>query len=77
MLASLGLAQAKDYGTFIGTVFDTENTPLPGVTVTAKNIQMGLTQSTITNDTGRYRIERLPRGFYTLTATLQGFKTAA
>ena len=36
---------------------------------------MGLVQSTVTNDFGRYRIERLPRGMYTLTAAIQGFKT--
>ena len=73
--ASLGMAQSKDTGTFIGTVFDIEGAPLPGVTVTAKNVQMGLVQSTVTNDQGRYRIEKLPRGMYTLTAAIEGFKT--
>lgn len=75
MLTSLGLAQSKDYGTFMGTVFDTEGTPLPGVSVTAKNTQMGLTQSTFTNRDGQYRIEKLPRGIYNLTAAIQGFKS--
>lgn len=75
MAASLGMAQSKDTGTFIGTVFDIEGAPLPGVTVTAKNLQMGLVQSTVTNESGRYRIEKLPRGMYTLTAAIQGFKT--
>ena len=75
MVTSLGLAQSKDYGTFIGAVYSTEGTPLPGVSITAKNLDMGLSQSTITNDQGFYRIERLPRGKYTLTAALPGFKT--
>jgi len=61
MVTSLGLAQSKDYGTFIGAVYSTEGTPLPGVSITAKNLDMGLSQSTITNDQGFYRIERLPR----------------
>ena len=50
MVASLGLTQAQDYGRFIGTVFSTEGTPLPGVAVTAKNTLMGLSQATVTND---------------------------
>jgi len=74
-LTSLASAQTRDYGSFIGTVFDMEGTRLPGVTITAKNLQMGITQVTVTNDQGRYRIERLPRGTYAITASLQGFKT--
>ena len=77
LVASLGMAQSKDTGTFIGTVFDIEGAPLPGVTVTAKNLDMGLVQSTVSNDQGRYRIEKLPRGMYTMTAAIQGFKTTS
>ena len=69
------LVIAQEVGTFVGTVQDTEGAPLPGVAVTAKNIQTGLTQSTITNNRGRFRLERLPRGIYNLTASLTGFKT--
>lgn len=75
MAASLGMAQSKDTGTFVGTVFDVDGAPLPGVMVTAKNINIGLVQSTVANDQGRYRIEKLPSGMYTLTAAIQGFKT--
>jgi outer membrane receptor protein involved in Fe transport len=75
LVASLGMAQSKDTGTFVGSVLDVEGAPLPGVTVTAKNLDMGLVQSTVTNDSGFYRIEKLPRGMYTLTAAIQGFKT--
>ncbi len=75
MVASLGMAQSKDTATVLGSVYDVEGAPLPGVTVTAKNLDMGLVQSTVTNDSGQYRIEKLPRGMYTLTAAIQGFKT--
>jgi len=75
IVSSFALAQSGDTGTFVGTVTDEEGMPLPGVEVTAENLQTGLTQSTITNERGRYRMERIPRGFYTLTATLEGFKT--
>ena len=73
-LSSIALAQ-RDVGSFVGTVFDPDGLPLPGVTVTAKNVQTGLTQTSIANLQGRYRIERLPRGIYTVTASIQGFNT--
>jgi outer membrane receptor protein involved in Fe transport len=74
-VASLSIAQVRDLGTFVGTVKDLEGTVLPGVTVTAKNIDTGLTQSTISNDQGRYRLDRIPTGTYNLSAALAGFKT--
>ena len=52
LVSSLSLAQVGDMGTFVGTVADEEGMPLPGVEVTARNIQTGLTQSTVTNDRG-------------------------
>ena len=69
------LAVAQEVGNFVGTVQDSEGNALPGATVTAKNTNTGLTQSTITNAQGRYRIERIIRGTYNLSASLQGFKT--
>lgn len=73
-LAAFALAQA-DVATFLGTVYDPDGLALPGVTVTATNQLTGLTRSTVSNESGQYRLERLPRGDYTLTATLPGFKT--
>jgi len=52
-----------------------EGAVLPGATITAKNVDTGLKQSTITNDRGRYRMERIPVGTYNLSASLAGFKT--
>jgi outer membrane receptor protein involved in Fe transport len=71
----LSFAQVGEVGTFVGRVTDNEGEPLPGVEVTARNIERGLTQSTITNQKGMYRLERLPRGLYEITAKLPGFKT--
>ncbi|MBP1767519.1 MAG: Carboxypeptidase regulatory-like domain, partial [Candidatus Aminicenantes bacterium] len=53
------LIAAQEIGNFVGTVLDDQGNPLPGATVTAKNTLTGLTQSTITNAQGRYRLERL------------------
>ncbi len=75
LLISFTYSQTGELGTFVGTVTDEEGNPLPGVEVTVRNVKTGLTQSTITNESGRYRLERLPRGFYEMTAKLEGFKT--
>jgi hypothetical protein len=72
---SLSVAQVSDTGVFVGTVLDTEGTKLPGVVIIVKGEQTSLTQSTVTNQQGFYRIERIPRGVYTLTASIEGFKT--
>ena len=69
------LIKAQEIGNFVGTVNDEEGNALPGATITAKNTLTGLTQSTITNAQGRYRLERLTRGLYEISASLPGFKT--
>ena len=74
LLSSLTFAQ-REVGTFVGTVTDEDGVPLPGVTITGRNTLTQLVQATVTNEFGRYRLERLPRGTYNLTATLEGFKT--
>lgn len=74
-LALLVPAQTRDLGSFVGTVSDTESVRLPGAAITIKNLQTGLNQSTVTNAQGRYRIERLPRGTYAVSAAFPGFKT--
>ena len=75
LLFSLLTFAQRDVGTFVGTVYDPDGLPLPGVSITARNVQTGLIQATISNQQGRYRIERLPRGEYALTASLEGFNT--
>jgi len=75
VLSLLASAQTRDVGTFVGTVYDDTGLAIPGVTLTALNVQTGMKQETITNTNGHYRLERLPRGFYTITASLEGFKT--
>jgi Carboxypeptidase regulatory-like domain/TonB dependent receptor len=56
-----------------GVVNDGEGAGLPGVTVEARNSETGLTQTTVTNEEGFFRILNLPTGTYTVSATLEGF----
>jgi hypothetical protein len=49
---------------------------IPGVTVTATNVDSGVKSTTATNDTGAYNFPALTPGRYTLSAFLAGFKPA-
>jgi len=59
-----------------GFVQDTTQAYIPGVTVTITNIQTGVTNSTLTNESGTYNFTGLLPGMYRLAAELAGFRTA-
>ena len=63
----------SDTGTIDGRVLDPQKSPVPGVTVTAKNVNTGLTRTGITTANGSFHFESLPAGSYDVTAELQGF----
>jgi hypothetical protein len=62
--------------TLVGTVTDSSGGALPGVTVTARNVDTGLVRSVPSSDVGAYRLAFLPVGNYVVEAVLEGFKTA-
>jgi carboxypeptidase family protein len=62
-----------DTGTIDGRVLDAQKSPVPGVTVTAKNVNTGLTRTGVTSGNGSFHFESLPAGSYNVTAELQGF----
>src|SRR5216117_2368535 len=57
-----------------GVVRDATGAVLPGVSVTAKHTESGLTRTVNTNESGDYRMPALPVGAYEVTAELTGFK---
>ncbi len=59
--------------TLLGTITDAQQAALPGVTVTARNVETGLEATSATDGSGRYRIAALRPGTYELTAELAGF----
>jgi Carboxypeptidase regulatory-like domain len=61
-------------GSFLGVVKDPSSAVLPGVQVTATNLDTNLSQETLTDSTGQYRILALPVGRYKIEATLSGFQ---
>jgi len=70
-----GLVFGQEFSaTVSGVVHDAGGGLVPGVSVTAKHIESGLTRTVITNETGSYRLPALPVGAYEVTAELSGFK---
>jgi hypothetical protein len=60
-----------------GTVRGADKSPLPGVTVTARNLDTGLAGSAFTSRDGYYQIVNLPTGRYSVNATLSGFQAGS
>src|SRR5947207_10662794 len=59
-----------------GTVSDASGALIPGVEVTAKNINTGIADTRLTNETGNFVFPSLQPGKYTLSAALSGFQTS-
>src|SRR5262245_52900422 len=70
---SLVLGQSFS-ATVLGVVHDATGGVIPGVTVTAKHTESGLTRTVDTSESGDYRMPALPVGEYELTAEKSGFK---
>lgn len=78
VVALLGLGAERalaQNAQIIGTVKDQSGGVLPGVTLTARNVERGLVRTAVTDATGDYRLPALPPGTYALTVELAGFTT--
>src|SRR5689334_5389259 len=62
-------------GTISGTVEDASKALIPGVMVSATNVNTGVVSTAITNETGAYNIPALVPGQYKVSAELPGFQT--
>ncbi len=71
-----GLVVADDRGTIRGTVSDPTGAAVPEATVTARNVDTGLTQTTKTGPDGVYSLPYLPIGNYSITTEKAGFRKA-
>jgi len=69
-------AQAIHEGTLTGSVVSEDRSTVPGATVEVSSPSlMAGARSTVTSGTGGYVFLNLPAGHYTVTASLNGFKT--
>src|SRR5213594_3918681 len=69
----LSLAQTST-ATILGTVKDTTGALIPGVSITVKHTETGLTRTAISSETGDYNVPLLPVGAYEVTSAMPGFK---
>lgn len=68
-------AFAQVNATVGGTVSDSTGALIPGVDVTATNVNTGIATNRLTNESGNYEFPSLQPGIYTVSAVLSGFQT--
>src|SRR5208337_4107561 len=61
-------------GALSGRVTDQSGAVVPGASVVVQNLKTGVKQSAETNHTGLYRFPVLAPGFYSIAASLKGFR---
>lgn len=71
-MASAGFGQ-ENVGSIGGTIVDSTNAILPGVTVTVTSPALLGSKSVVTNEAGEYIARRLPPGLYRVATELSGF----
>ncbi len=62
------------YGSLVGTATDPSGATVPNVAVTATNVETGQSRQDVTDQSGRYNIQDLLPGNYTVRMTAQGFR---
>src|SRR5437016_9699311 len=62
-------------GTISGVVQDSSGAVIPGVSVTARNLDTGIDRTVTTDEGGRYTAPNLTLGNYEVQAQLSGFQT--
>src|SRR5262245_23491766 len=63
-----------DTGSIVGTITDASGAVLPGVTVTATQLETGVATTAVTTDRGQYVFPNLKIGRYSVAAELAGFR---
>jgi hypothetical protein len=77
LLIAVGVSSAAhaQNAQIAGVVKDQSGAVIPGATVTAKNVDTGLTRTAVTDTGGEYRLVSLPPGRYSVATELSGFST--
>jgi hypothetical protein len=71
----VAFAQGGGTAALSGIVQDQSKALIPGVSVTATNVDTGIKLTTVTNEAGAYVFPSVLLGKYTLSASLPGFRT--
>src|ERR1700691_1966037 len=73
--SGLNLAAQQITGSIRGTVVDPSGAIVQAATVTARQIETGLTRAAVTDRQGEYVLVELPIGHYQLEIQAKGFQT--
>lgn len=77
LLVFASAAAAQEFrATITGTVYDPNGAVLPGATVTVKNVGTNVSTTVKANDSGSYTFATLIPGRYTVSVSMDGFKTS-
>jgi len=82
LLLAILLTGSRSYGqgsvftSLSGTVADSSGAVIPGADVKIKNNATGIEFNTVTGSSGEFNVASMPGGSYSVTVSLQGFKTA-
>ncbi len=68
-------AQAGAEGSILGIVKDSTGAVVPNAAITVTNLDTGLHETATTNANGYFQVLALPRGFYSVSASMPTFKT--
>ena len=68
-------AQASSTASISGVVVDGDGGVLPGADVVVKNVKTGESFPTVSSDRGVFSVPALITGTYSVTVSLQGFKS--
>ena len=74
-ISSLASAQGSTTNAISGLVVDSSGAVIPGADITVKHNATGTTRAAVSNSEGAFSFPGLNIGNYTVTVTLQGFKT--
>jgi hypothetical protein len=77
LTAAVSLHAQTTNGSIQGTVTDPSGGAVAGASVTARNMDTGLTQMTTTTDAGIYSLPNLPPGRYSVTVEAASLKKYA
>src|SRR6266700_922283 len=75
LLSGITVSAQVTTATIAGVVQDASGAVIPGVSITAKNVETGVTRTATTDGGGRYTVPELTLGDYEVQAQLPGFQT--
>lgn len=75
LLGCAPVVAQSTFGTLLGTIQDQSGSVIPGVTVTATNMDTAAARTTISNEAGLYQFPNMQAGTYSIAAEKPGFAT--